>query len=67
MNTYDSLLAAITPAGGETREVFDPATGERIGTAPVEGLDDLHAAIDRAESPRQGLALLLVSPDFMRR
>ncbi|MEV8337763.1 aldehyde dehydrogenase family protein [Leucobacter sp. NPDC077196] len=63
MNTYDSLLAAITPAGGETREVFDPATGERIGTAPVEGLDDLHAAIDRAEAAQPAWAAL---PDAER-
>ncbi len=63
MNTYDSLLAAITPAGSETREVFDPATGERIGTAPVEGLDDLHAAIDRAEAAQPAWAAL---PDAER-
>lgn len=63
MNTYDSLLAAITPAGGETREVFDPATGERIGTAPVEGLDDLHTAIDRAEAAQPAWAAL---PDAER-
>lgn len=63
MNTYDSLLAAITPAGGETREVFDPATGERIGTAPVEGLDALNAAIDRAEAAQPAWAAL---PDAER-
>ena len=63
MNTYDSLLAAITPTGGETREVFDPATGERIGTAPVEGLDALNAAIDRAEAAQPAWAAL---PDAER-
>lgn len=63
MHTYDSLLAAITPTGGETREVFDPATGARIGTAPVEGLDDLSAAIDRAESAQASWAAL---PDAER-
>mgnify|MGYP001768902772 CR=1 FL=1 len=48
METYESLLAAITPTTGETREVIDPATGEKIGTAPEQGLTALPAAIDRA-------------------
>ncbi len=50
MKTYESLLAAITPTGGETREVFDPATDEKIGDAPVQTVADLEAAIDRAEA-----------------
>ncbi|MGK0721587.1 aldehyde dehydrogenase family protein [Leucobacter sp. W1478] len=50
MKTYESLLEAITPTGGETREVFDPATGEKIGDAPVQTVADLEAAIDRAEA-----------------
>ncbi len=50
MKTYESLLAAITPTSGETREVFDPATGEKIGAAPVQTVADLEAAIDRAEA-----------------
>jgi phenylacetaldehyde dehydrogenase len=50
MKTYESLLAAITPTSGETREVFDPATGEKIGDAPVQTVADLEAAIDRAEA-----------------
>ncbi|SDQ26897.1 aldehyde dehydrogenase family protein [Leucobacter chromiiresistens] len=63
MNTYDSLLAAITPSHGTTREVFDPATGALIGTAPVEGLDALDAAIDRAEAAQPAWAAL---PDAER-
>lgn len=50
MKTYESLLAAITPTGGETREVFDPATDEKIGDAPVQTVAHLEAAIDRAEA-----------------
>ncbi|MGW9021881.1 aldehyde dehydrogenase family protein [Leucobacter chromiiresistens] len=63
MNTYDSLLAAITPSHGTTREVFDPATGALIGTAPVEGLDALDAAIDQAEAAQPAWAAL---PDAER-
>lgn len=48
MNTCESLLAAITPTTGETREVVDPATGELISTAPVEDVAALEMAIDKA-------------------
>jgi phenylacetaldehyde dehydrogenase len=58
METYESLLAAITPTTGETREVIDPATGEKIGTAPEQGLTELHAAIDRAETAQPAWAAL---------
>ncbi|MBL3687526.1 aldehyde dehydrogenase family protein [Leucobacter zeae] len=64
METYASLLAAITPTSGETREVFDPATGELIGTAPVQGVADLEAAIDRAEAAQGAWTAL---PDDERR
>ncbi|WP_025134256.1 aldehyde dehydrogenase family protein [Leucobacter sp. PH1c] len=63
METYDSLLAAITPKDGETREVFDPATGELIGTAPVQDVAALEAAIDRAEAAQPAWAAL---PDAER-
>ena len=63
METYDSLLAAITPSSGETREVFDPATGELIGTAPVQDVAALEAAIDRAEAAQPAWAAL---PDAER-
>ncbi|MFD5600089.1 aldehyde dehydrogenase family protein [Leucobacter sp. NPDC058333] len=58
MHTFDSLLAAITPTGGATREVFDPATGALIGTAPVEDVDALNVAIDRAEAAQPAWAAL---------
>lgn len=58
MNTYESLLAAITTSEGETREVHDPATDELIGTAPVHNIDDLNAAIDRAEAAQVSWAAL---------
>lgn len=58
MHTYESLLAAITPTSGETREVFDPATDELIGTAPVQSVDDLNAAIDKAEAAQVAWAAL---------
>jgi hypothetical protein len=31
METYDALLASITPESGETRTMLDPATGNAIG------------------------------------
>lgn len=58
LDTYESLLAAITPKGGETREVRDPATDEVIGTAPVQTIDDLNAAIDKAEEAQVAWAAL---------
>ncbi|GAA1785333.1 aldehyde dehydrogenase family protein [Leucobacter iarius] len=58
METYSSLLAAVTAQGGETREVLDPATGERIGDAPMQGVDALEAAIDTAEAAQPAWAAL---------
>ena len=58
MESYASLLAAVEEQGGSGREVLDPATGERIGSAPVHGLDELEAAIDRAEAAQPGWAAL---------
>ncbi len=58
MESYESLLATIVPSGGETRDVFDPATGELIGKAPVQDVADLEAAIDRAEAAQVSWAAL---------
>lgn len=58
METYSSLLAAVTAQGGETREVLDPATGERIGDAPVQDIAALEAAIDTAEAAQPAWAAL---------
>ena len=48
MYTYDSLLEAITTTDGETRDIFDPATGELIAAAPVQTAADVDRAIDTA-------------------
>ncbi|MEZ2387935.1 aldehyde dehydrogenase family protein [bacterium RCC_150] len=48
METYDALLASITPATGETRAIFDPATGEVVGHAPVHTIEDLEQAVAAA-------------------
>lgn len=58
MHTYDTLLAAITPQDGPTREVHDPATGALIGTAPIQDVAELDAAIDRAVAAQTAWAAL---------
>ncbi len=58
METYSSLLAAIAPQGGETREVRDPATDELIGLAPVQDVAALEAAIDTAAAAQPSWAAL---------
>ncbi|WP_307007259.1 aldehyde dehydrogenase family protein [Sinomonas atrocyanea] len=51
MQTTDSLLEAIAPApGAPGTELFDPATGELVGVAPVHGLAELEAAISAAKA-----------------
>ncbi|MGR0220574.1 aldehyde dehydrogenase family protein [Agromyces sp. ZXT2-6] len=58
METYERLLAAITPATGPTRDVLDPATGERIGAARVDGTAELERAIGRARAAQPAWAEL---------
>src|SRR5690606_8496222 len=58
MDTYENLLAAIAPAGGETRAVEDPATGERIADAPGHTTVDLDRAITRAQQAQPAWAAL---------
>ncbi|MFJ3956653.1 aldehyde dehydrogenase family protein [Arthrobacter sp. NPDC090010] len=53
MEQYEELLAAIQPAQGG-REIRDVATGEVIGRAPVEGVDQLEAAIARTTAAQPG-------------
>ncbi len=55
---YDGLLAAITPASGDTRDAVDPATGEVIGKSPTQTVEDLEAAIDKAEAAQPAWAAL---------
>lgn len=58
METYDALLASITPDAGETRTILDPATGTPVGEAPVHTVEDLERAITAAEAAQPGWAAL---------
>ena len=58
METYDALLAAITPDAGETRTILDPATGTVVGEAPVHTVQDLEQAIAAAEAAQPAWAAL---------
>ena len=48
METYDALLASITPTSGPTRTILNPATGEPVGEAPVHTLEYLEEAVAAA-------------------
>jgi acyl-CoA reductase-like NAD-dependent aldehyde dehydrogenase len=56
LESYDALLASITPATGETRTILDPATGTAVGEAPVHTVEDLQAAIDAARAAQPAWA-----------
>jgi len=58
METYDALLASITPVAGETRTIFDPATGQPVGEAPVHTVQDLEAAIAAAAAAQPAWSAL---------
>ncbi|MET4135966.1 aldehyde dehydrogenase family protein [Pseudarthrobacter sp. PvP090] len=58
METYDALLAAITPSSGLTRTILDPATGEPVGEAPVHDVADLERAITAAAAAQPAWAAL---------
>ena len=58
METYDALLASITPDAGETRTILDPATGTVVGAAPVHTVQDLEQAIAAAEAAQPAWAAL---------
>lgn len=58
METYDALLASITPVSGETRTILDPATGEPVGEAPVHTVEDLEQAIAAAAAAQPAWAAL---------
>ncbi|TFC19749.1 aldehyde dehydrogenase family protein [Cryobacterium algoritolerans] len=58
MDTYDALLATITPKSGPTREILDPATGAVVGLAPVRGVDDLDRAVAAAAAAQPAWAAL---------
>jgi len=48
LETYDALLASITPTSGPTRTIRNPATGEPVGEAPVHTLEYLEEAVAAA-------------------
>lgn len=56
METYDTLLASITPVSGKTRTILDPATGEPVGEAPVHTVEDLEQAIAAAAAAQPAWA-----------
>ncbi|PYI69664.1 aldehyde dehydrogenase [Arthrobacter livingstonensis] len=58
METYADLLTAIAPASGETRTIFDPATGDSVGEAPVHTVEDLERAVDAATAAQPAWAAL---------
>ena len=58
METYDALLASITPDAGETRTILDPATGTPVGEAPVHTVADLEAAVAAAVAAQPAWAAL---------
>ncbi|MET3952161.1 aldehyde dehydrogenase family protein [Arthrobacter sp. UYEF36] len=58
METYDALLAAITPTSGATRTILDPATGTAVGEAPVHTVQDLERAVAAAEAAQPAWAAL---------
>lgn len=58
MYSYDTLLAEITAKDGQGREVFDPATGELIGIAPMSTAAEVDAAIETAEAHQPAWAAL---------
>ena len=58
METFDALLASITPATGKTRTILDPATGTVVGEAPVHTLEDLETAVTAAVTAQPAWAAL---------
>jgi acyl-CoA reductase-like NAD-dependent aldehyde dehydrogenase len=58
LESYDALLASITPTTGETRTILDPATGTPVGEAPVHTVEDLEAAIAAATAAQPAWAAL---------
>ncbi|CAM3242775.1 Phenylacetaldehyde dehydrogenase [Arthrobacter ulcerisalmonis] len=58
METYEALLASITPQSGATRTILDPATGGAVGEAPVHTVEDLDAAVTAAAAAQPAWAAL---------
>lgn len=58
MNSFESLLATITPTSGPTRDILDPATGDVVGSAPIHTIDDLDRAVAVAAAAQPSWAAL---------
>lgn len=58
METYDALLASITPTSGPTRSMLNPATGEPVGEAPVHTLEYLEQVVAAAVAAQPAWAAL---------
>lgn len=56
METYESLLAAVSVAGG--RPISNPADGSVVGYAPVHTTEDLESAIAAAKTAQTAWAAL---------
>ncbi|WP_175974956.1 aldehyde dehydrogenase family protein [Corynebacterium sp. Marseille-Q2823] len=54
--TYADLLDAITDENG--REILNPATGEVVGRAPENTVEDLNAAVETARAAQKDFAKL---------
>ena len=54
--TYADLLNAITDESG--RDILNPATGEVVGRAPENTVEDLNAAVDAARAAQKDFAKL---------
>ncbi|WP_262107506.1 aldehyde dehydrogenase family protein [Arthrobacter sp. Marseille-P9274] len=54
----ESLHGPNNPESGRTRTIFDPATGEAVGEAPVHGVEDLDRAVEAAAAAQPGWAAL---------
>ena len=58
METYDALLASITPTSGETRTILDPATGTAGRRSTRAHLEDLERAVAAAQAAQPAWAAL---------
>ena len=56
MQTFDDLLGAVAAEPGTGRDIFDPATGELVGAAPVHTTEDLQRAVAAARAAGSGPA-----------
>ena len=53
-DSYEALLGTVTDPDG--RPMYDPATGDLLGRAPIRSVDDLDDAVRRARSAQPGWA-----------